>query len=85
MSKGYGLKDPMPPLAVRNALAIQCYRDLIYKYGTLTPLVIMDRYNTLLRRADGNIAKRGRPPKIKFISTDDYDKFISCNDPGDEN
>jgi len=49
MSKGFGLKDPMPPLAVRRSLALSCYRDIIHKYGlSNTPDVIIQRFKHLM-------------------------------------
>ena len=67
MSKGYGLKDPIPPLAQRDHAVLSCYRDLINKYGKLTPIIIMDRYSHLLRQQDARYSKKkGRPTKLSL-------------------
>lgn len=73
MSKGYGLKDPIPPLAQRDHAVLSCYRDLIHKYGNLTPIIIMDRYSHLLRQQDSKYSKKkGRPRKITL---EEYHEF----------
>jgi len=68
MSKGQGLKEPMPALASRRSLALQCYRDIIQKYGrSETPPVIMERYKDLM---SGGM-------RTHYASFKAEDKFIS--------
>jgi|19_taG_2_1085344.scaffolds.fasta_scaffold01986_8 hypothetical protein len=71
MSKGYGLKDPVPPLVVREHAVLSCYRDLMHKYGSLTPIIIKDRYSHLLRKADSKGPKKGRPRIFDIIAPEE--------------
>ena len=78
MSKGFGLKDPVPPLPQRDHAVLSCYRDLIHKYGNMTPVIIMDRYSHLLRQQDAKLAnKKGRPTKI---SLEEFNEAVYLGD-----
>jgi len=43
----------------------------MHKYGSLTPIIIKDRYSHLLRKADSKGPKKGRPRIFDIIAPEE--------------